>query len=144
MSFTANLGEESPFTLLCLLKNCPKCDSFLVQKYGRRYGRQRYRCNACQTTFSSKKKPSVRGRSLWKTYVLRRATLANLSVDDGRSPRQLQRVLREEARRKKIVVHTSGIMPVVLIMDTTYCDVFGVMVFRCWYRRQNLFWRCIV
>ena len=111
-----------------------------MQKYGRRYGRQRYRCNTCQTTFSSKKKPSVRGRALWKTYVLRRATLANLSVDDGRSPRQLQRVLREEAQRKKVVVHTSGKEPVVLVMDTTCFDTFGVMVFRCWNRRQNLFW----
>lgn len=114
-----------------------------MQKYGRRYGRQRYRCNACQTTFSSKKKPSARGRVLWKTYVLQRATLANLSVDDGRSPRQLQRILRSEAERKKIVVHTSGKEPVVLVMDTTYFDTFGVMVFRCWNRRQNLFWRFI-
>ena len=85
----------------------------------------------------------MRGRTLWKTYVLRRATLANLSLDDGRSPRQLQRVLRGEAKRKKIVVHTSGNVPVVLVMDTTYFDTFGVMVFRCWNRRQNLFWRFI-
>lgn len=128
------------FTLLCPQKNCPKCDSFLVQKYGRRYGRQRYFCNACSSTFSSKKKPSVKDRVLWQTYVLRRATLANLTVDDGRSLRQLQRVLRGEAKRKKIEVHTSNKEPVVLVMDTTYFDTFGVMVFRCWNRRQNLFW----
>lgn len=72
--------------------------------------------------------------------MLRRATLANLSLDDGRSPRQLQRVLREEAKRKKIVVHASGKDPVVLVIDTTYFDTFGVVVFRCWNRRQNLFW----
>lgn len=82
----------------------------------------------------------MRGRLLWKTYVLRRATLANLSIDDGRSPRQLQRVLQEEAGRGKIVVHTTGSIPVVLVLDTTYFDTFGVMVFRCWNRRQNLFW----
>lgn len=64
-------------------------------------------------------------------------------MDDGRSPRQIQRVLREEAQRKKIVVHTSGKEPVVLVIDTTYFDTFGVMVFRCWNRRQNLFWRFI-
>ena len=114
-----------------------------MEKYGRQNGKQRYRCQACGRFFRSKKKPSVCGRALWETYVLRRATLANLSVDDGRSPRQLQRVLRAEAKRKKIVVHTSGKIPVVLVMDSTYFDTFGVMVFRCWNRRQNLFWKFI-
>lgn len=28
-------------------------------------------------------------------------------------------------------------------MDTTYFDTFGVMVFRCWNRRQNLFWKFV-
>lgn len=30
--------------------------------------------------------------------------------------------------------------PVVLVIDTTYFDSFGVMVFRCWTRKQNLLW----
>lgn len=128
------------FTLLCTQKNCPKCGSFLVQKYGRRYGRQRYCCGACKKTFSTKKKPSVQGRTLWKMYALRRATFANLATDDGRSARQLQRVVHQAAQQKKTVVHASAALPVVLVLDTTYFDTFGVMVFRCWTRRQNLFW----
>lgn len=124
-------------------KNCPNCGSFFVEKYGRQNGRQRYRCQSCCRFFRSKKKPSVRNRALWKTYVLERATLANLSVDDGRSPRQIQRILSDEAKREKISVHTSEKEPVVLVMDTTYFDTFGVMVFRCWNRRQNLFWKFI-
>lgn len=80
------------------------------------------------------------GRRLWKTYTLRRATLNNLSEDDGRSPRQLQRVLRRTANEQKITLRLSAEAPVVLVMDTTYFDTFGVMVFRCATRRRNLFW----
>lgn len=112
----------------------------MVQKYGRRYGRQRYRCNACGKTFSSAKKPSVNGRKLWKTYALRRATFANLAVDEACSPRQVQRIVHAAAQEKKIVVYASAEEPVVLVVDTTYFNTFGVMVFRCATRRQNLFW----
>lgn len=115
-----------------------------MQKYGCRYGRQRYRCESCKKTFSTKKKPSVRGRVLLNTYVLRRATFANLATDDGRSARQLQRVVHAAAQQEKIVVHASALLPVVLVIDTTYFDIFGVMVFRCWTRRQNLFWTFVV
>lgn len=34
-------------------------------------------------------------------------------------------------------------VPVVLLIDTTYFDCFGVMVFRCYYRRRNLMWRFV-
>ncbi len=52
----------------------------------------------------------------------------------------MQRVIHVAAQQKKIVVHASAQEPVVLVVDTTYFDTFGVMVFRCWNRRQNLFW----
>ena len=34
-------------------------------------------------------------------------------------------------------------VPVVLLIDTTYFDCFGVMVFRCYNRRRNLMWRFV-
>ncbi len=77
---------------------------------------------------------------LWKNYSLRRATLASISADDGRSPRQIQRVLRVAALEQKIELHLNAQELVVLVMDTTYFDTFGVMVFRCATRRRNLFW----
>lgn len=58
--------------------------------------------------------------------------------------RQLQRIVHKEAGRKKSVVKTSLNEPVVLIMDTTYFLEFGVMVFRCSNRRQNIFWRFVI
>lgn len=116
------------------------CGSFSVQKYGRKNGRQRYRCNKCHELFQSAKRPSKRAGILWKSYVLRRSTLADLSSEDGRSTRQLQRVLRKESARKRMIIHTTVREPVVLVLDTTYFDSFGVMVFRCATRRRNLFW----
>lgn len=35
------------------------------------------------------------------------------------------------------------IAPVILLIDTTYFDCFGVMVFRCYRRRRNLMWRFV-
>jgi len=80
---------------------------------------------------------------MWKTYALRRATFSDLAEEDGRSSRQIQRVVHKVASEKKIEVHTSAKEPVVLVLDTTYFDTFGVMVFRCATRRQNLFWKFI-
>lgn len=111
-----------------------------MSKYGRRYGRQRYRCDGCGGTFQSKKRVSVRSKNLWRTFVLKRQTFGDLSEADGRSVRQLQRVVHKEAGRKRSVVRASVDEPVVLVMDTTYFPEFGVMVFRCAKRRQNLFW----
>lgn len=77
---------------------------------------------------------------LWKTYVLKRQTVSNLAVQEDLSERQVRRILRVESRRAPVVVHASVHEPVVLVIDTTYFDEFGVMVFRCATRRQNLFW----
>lgn len=98
---------------------------------------------SCKKTFSAKKKPSVHGRALLNTFALRRATFANLATDDGRSARQMQRVVHAAAQQKNVVVHASALLPVVLVLDTTYFDTFGVMVFRCATRRQNLFWEFV-
>jgi len=77
---------------------------------------------------------------LWRAYALRRATLADLSAEDGRSARQVQRVIRAEAGRNPAVVRVADRTPVVLVLDTSYFGAFGVMVFRCATRRQNLHW----
>lgn len=34
-------------------------------------------------------------------------------------------------------------VPVILLIDTTYFDCFGVMVFRCYNRRRNLMWQFV-
>lgn len=115
----------------------------MVEKYGRQNGKQRYRCKDCGRLFRSIKRPSVRAKNLWTTFVLKRQTFSNLAEADGRSVRQLQRVVHKEAERKRSVVRTSLDEPVVLVMDTTYFPEFGVMVFRCSNRRQNLFWKFV-
>jgi len=52
--------------------------------------------------------------------------------------------VHQSAQEKKIEVHTSAQEPVMLVIDTTYFDTFGVMVFRCATRRQNLFWKFVI
>lgn len=92
--------------------------------------------------FRSTRKPSVNAQKLWKAYIYRRQTISQLAEDDGRSPRQIRRVIKNVSLSKPLVVDDYD-MPVVLVMDTTYFDRFGVMVFRCWSRKKNMLW-CVV
>lgn len=71
---------------------------------------------------------------------MKRATFKNLAEEDGRSVRQLQRVIHDYAAGLKLEVHADYSIPLVLVIDTSYFDKFGVMVFRCATRRQNIFW----
>lgn len=57
----------------------------------------------------------------------------------GLSARQVRRKLRAAS----VATPTPSLdytLPVTLVIDTTYFDTYGVMVFRCWKRRRNLLW----
>lgn len=130
--------------MVCLAKNCPECGSFSFEKYGRQNGRQRFRCKECGRYFRSKKKPSVRSRLAWKSYASGRRTVAELAASDGRSTRQMRRVLSAEAARLvPAAAVQDGAGGVALAVDTTYFGTFGVMVFRCAVRRRNLLWKFV-
>jgi len=79
---------------------------------------------------------------LWKTYVLKRQTLENLSETSGMSKRQLSRRLKKIALEQTVVFDSppSSNTEVVLVIDVTHFKEYGVMVFRSWTDRKNLLW----
>lgn len=79
---------------------------------------------------------------MWNAYVLKRQTLENLSETSGLSKRQLSRQLKNIASKKKIIFHpvSEPDKEVVVVIDVTGFEEFGVMVFRSWTDRKNLLW----
>lgn len=90
----------------------------------------------------------MQGKDDWDEYVFHRRTVKELAMENDLSERQIRRRLGRQAE-----VQPSGYIfnnliedktiPVVLLIDTTYFDCFGVMVFRCYNRRRNLMWRFV-
>ena len=75
---------------------------------------------------------------MWNVYTFKRQTVGDLAEKIGLSPRQVRRKLKTVETPSLSSLNVST--PVVLVMDTTYFDVYGVMVFRCWKRKRNLLW----
>ncbi len=72
---------------------CLACDSLDVQRWGKRNGRQRFRCNNCGIFFTSEN-DGVRGSNeqVWfRKWVIERQTIRLLSRDSGLSERTLKR-----------------------------------------------------
>jgi transposase-like protein len=63
---------------------CPHCKSTLVTRFGRKNGKQRYRCNSCRMTFLETTKTALSqshyGESVWKQAI--RDTLSGESMDN--------------------------------------------------------------
>lgn len=79
---------------------------------------------------------------MWNEYVLKRQTLENLSETSGLSKRQLSRQLKKIASEKSVAFNpvSEPNKEVVVVMDVTGFEEFGVMVFRSWTDRKNLLW----
>lgn len=74
-------------------ERCPRCGSLDVIKWGNRNGHHRYRCGACQKTFTFRRKDvSTANRFAWfRWWILRRQTISEISGMSGYSERQLRR-----------------------------------------------------
>ena len=84
----------------------------------------------------------------WNQYVFHRHTVKELAEKNELGERQIRRRLgRQAAVQPSDYIFNNLIedktVPVVLLIDTTYFDCFGVMVFRCYNRRRNLMWRFV-
>lgn len=99
---------------------------------------QRYRCGACQKSFQSKRRGNAKPERLWSAYTFRRQTVANLAGQNSLSTRQVRRKLRVASEPKLILPKTGE--PIVVVLDTTYFDTYGVMVFRDPHAHRNLLW----
>lgn len=112
-----------------------------MKKDGRRLRRQRYKCQKCGYVFESKRR-NVHGRekSIWRQYCYNRKTYAQIARETKRSSRWVQAKIDSAAAEKSVI--ESG--ETVLVMDTTYFGRgFGVMVFRCAWRRKNISWHFV-
>lgn len=107
----------------------------MVEKYGRQNGVQRYRCTACGRFFRATR---TRNGRLWADYTFRRQTVRDLSRTTGFSTRQIRRKLAAATHETHIPLPPAR--PVVIVLDTTYFDAYGVMVFRDPHARTNVLW----
>lgn len=113
-----------------------------MQKYGRQGGYQRYWCPSCHRLFqfTTRQKRQARERlTLWDSYVFDRKTTTLLAAEQACSPRTIRRQLAQSIQTRP-AADDDHATPVMLVIDTTYFDTFGVMVFRCARRKQNLLW----
>lgn len=112
-----------------------------MKKDGRRLRRQRYKCRSCGYVFESKRRSGRdREKSLWRQYCYERKTYAQIARETKHSSRWVQGKIESAVAEKSAL--TSG--ETVLIMDTTYFGRgFGVMVFRCAWRCENISWHFV-
>lgn len=50
------ISWHSPLRNKSMNKKCPKCGEKKVQKWGKKLGRQNYKCNGCRYSFLNKKR----------------------------------------------------------------------------------------
>lgn len=98
-----------------------------------------YRCRTCGYQFQAYKKCCRIKYKIWKDYVHNRKTYKLLAQETKRSIPSIQKIL-DSCEPKKIFLDPGK---TVLIIDTTYFKEFGVMVFRCAYRKKNLLYKFI-
>ena len=111
----------------------------IIQKNGKRHRKQRYKCLDCGHIFQfNRRGKHVFGDHIWKKYVHANQSLASLSSYYGISYKTVRKYLdNHKIERPKITPGSS-----IIVMDTCYFRWgFGVMVFRDFLRRKNIYWK---
>jgi len=110
-----------------------------IQKNGKRDRKQRYRCLDCGHVFQFKRvRNRVFEKNLWTQYVHGNQTLQSLSKHYGISYKTTRKLLDNHLIGQPIITSGSS----VVVMDTCYFGWgFGVMVFRDFLKRKNLYWK---
>jgi hypothetical protein len=111
-----------------------------IQKYGKKKGRQQYKCLTCQHQFVIHYNQQNQLKQSYQTYAIGKQTLKELSQQTGKSIRTLQRQF--DQLPLEIVKTISPIKSINLIADATFFSRSdGVLVFRA--NQVNLHWRFI-
>ena len=109
-------------------------------KFGKKHGRQRYKCKFCKHLFTNARRiNNPLNKKLWIEYSLQKQTYLSLAVRYGTTVKSIQK--RLDTVEVVIPKHTPH--PAIIIMDTSYFGSFGVMVFRDYYRKENILWRYV-
>lgn len=110
-----------------------------MKRNGRRGRIQRYQCTACQYRFQNTRRAQKQDQTLWKAYARGKQTLVELGAKYGRSYKWV---------RKQLDAHTIEAQddlvpqPTVIVPDTTFWGrSYGVVVFRSWNLKRNLWWQ---
>ncbi|MBI5456500.1 hypothetical protein HY969_02045 [Candidatus Kaiserbacteria bacterium] len=106
---------------------------------------------SCKATFQSTTKTRqkvLQSKDDWNDYVFHRRTVKELAKENNLGERQIRRRLGRAATDQPSGYIFNNLIedktvPVILLIDTTYFDCFGVMVFRCYNRRRNLMWQFV-
>ena len=74
-------------------KRCPECGFLSTQKWGKRNGHQRYKCNNCGSLFNASRKDiTQQNRFVWfEWWIIRKQTIIEISQMSGYSARTLRR-----------------------------------------------------
>jgi hypothetical protein len=114
------------------------CGANRTKKDGRQSSRQRYRCLSCGKRFQYQKRVKLLVDELWHDYSVQKQTLAELAKKHKRSHVWVRNRLDEH-----LVGLPVGLtpQPTIIVPDTTFWGRgYGVMVFRSWTLRRNLWW----
>jgi hypothetical protein len=116
---------------------CPYCASLRTKKKGKQSDRQRYGCSECGRRFQLGRKHTKVISDIWNSYTQKKQTLKELSDTYGRSHVWVRKQLDSMA------TPAANIEPqaTVIIVDTTFWGrLYGVMVFRSWTLKKNIWW----
>jgi len=116
---------------------CPHCASLRTKKKGKQGTKQRYGCSDCGRRFQFKCIQSQLAQVVWNAYTREKQTLKELATKYGRSHVWVRKQL------DSIMVPNPDIAPqaTVIITDTTFWGrQYGVMVFRSWTLKKNIWW----
>ncbi len=117
---------------------CPYCMSLRTKKKGKQDGIQRYQCNECKKKFRAQRKTQKLCVQLWDEYTNRKQTLKELSKVYKKSHVWVRKRLDEH-----IVDMPDYLVPqpTIIVPDTTFWGRgYGVMVFRSWTLKRNIWW----
>jgi len=116
---------------------CPHCASLQTKKKGKQSNKQRYGCNECGKRFQLERRKTKVVRAMWQAYTQKKQTLRELASVYKRSHVWIRKQL------DTVTVMVSDIEPqaTVIIVDTTFWGrLYGVLVFRSWTLRKNIWW----
>ncbi|ADV45287.1 hypothetical protein Nitsa_0013 [Nitratifractor salsuginis DSM 16511] len=109
-------------------KKCPICGSKATKKNGKRAGIQRYFCQSCRQSFSSRRRPSRLRKRLFTAYFYEHQTLKALSRTYHKDREWIQRQIHSYEPPKT----SPHPRPVTLVIDATFFgkrgEGFGVLV----------------
>lgn len=116
---------------------CPYCASLSTKKKGRQNNRQRYGCNVCDKRFQLKRKDTKVVTELWNAYTNQKQTLNELKQKYQRS----HVWVRKQLDTQEVQLPQLKPQPTIIVPDTTFWGRrYGVMVFRSWTLKKNIWW----